>query len=60
MDPLSPKNFEEVRKNDIPVFEVLLTPNNLLYEINIVAKIVFGQLARKSVQKYENTVRLLK
>ena len=46
--------------NDIPIVEDLLTLNNLLYDIDIVDGNVIGKLARRSVQKNENTVRLLR
>ena len=46
--------------NDIPIVEDLLTLNNLLYDRNIVDGNNVGELARRSVQKYENTVRLLR
>ena len=46
--------------NDIPNVEDLLTLNLLLYDIDIVDGNIVGELARRSVQKYENTVRLLR
>ena len=46
--------------NDILVVEDLLTLNILLYDIDIVHGNIIGELARRSVQKYENTVRLLR
>ena len=46
--------------NDIPTVEDLLTLNILLYDINIVDGNIVGELARGSVQKFENTVRLLR
>ena len=60
MDGLSADQFQEVHKNDIPVVEDLLTLNILLYDIDIVDGIIVGELARRSVQKYQNTVRLLR
>ena len=45
--------------NDIPSVEDLLTLNLLLYVIDIVDRNIVGELARRSVQKYENTVSLL-
>ena len=45
--------------NDIPIVEDLLTLN-LLCDIGIVDGNIFGELARRSVKKYENTVRLLR
>ena len=60
MDGLSPNQFQGVHMNDIPIVEDLLTLNILLYDIDIVDGDILGELARRSVQKYENTVRLLR
>ena len=46
--------------NDIPTVEDLLTLNILLYDIDIVDGNIVGELATRSVQKYENAVRLLR
>ena len=46
--------------NDFPIVEDLLTLNILLYDIDIVDGNIMGELARRSVQKYDNTVRLLR
>ena len=46
--------------NDILIVEDLLTLNILLYDIDIVDGNIVGELARRSLQKYENTVRLLR
>ena len=46
--------------NNIPTVEDLLTLNILLYDIDIVDGKIVGELARRSVQKNENTVRLLR
>ena len=60
MDGLSPNQFQGVHMNDIPIVGKLLTLNVLLYDINIVDGNIVGELARRSVQKHENTVRLLR
>ena len=60
MDGLSPNQFQGVHMNDVPTVEKLLTLNILLYDIDIVDANIVGELARRSVQKYENTVRLLR
>ena len=60
---MSPNQFHGVHMNDTPNVEDLLTLNILLYDIDIgdvVDGIIVGELARRSVQKYENTVRLLR
>ena len=46
--------------NDILFVEDLLTLNIVLYGIDIVDGNVIGELAKRSVQKDENTVRLLR
>ena len=60
MDGLSPNHFQGVHMNDIRIVEDLLTLNILLYDIDIVDGNIGGELARRSVQKYEKTVRLLR
>ena len=45
---------------DIPAVEDLLTLSILLYHIDIVDGNIVGEIARPSVQKYENIVRLLR
>ena len=60
MDRLSPNHFQGVHMNDIPTVKDLLTLNILLYDIDIEDGNVVGELARRSVQIYENTVRLLR
>ena len=60
MDGLSPSQFQGVHMNDIPTVEDLLTLNILLYDIDIVDGHIGGEFARRSGQKYENTVRLLR
>ena len=60
MDGLSPNQFKSVHMNDIPFVEDLLTLTILLYDIDIVDGNIIGELARRSVQKYDKTVRLLR
>ena len=60
IDGLNPNQFQRVHMNDIPTVEDLLTLNILLYDIDIVDGNIPGELARRIVQKYENTVRLLR
>ena len=60
MDGMSPNLFQGVHMNDIPTVEDLLTLNNFLYDIDIVDGNIIAELARKSIQKYNNTVRLLR
>ena len=60
MDEVSPNQFQGVRMNDIPIVEDQLNLNILLYDIDIVDGNIVGELARRGVQKYESTVRLLR
>ena len=60
MDGQSPNQFQGVHMNDIPTVEDLLTLHILLYDIDIVDGNIIGELARQNVQKYENTVQLLR
>ena len=60
MDELSPNQFQGVHMNDIPTVEDLLTLNILLYDIDIMDENIVGEVAGRSVQKYENTARLLR
>ena len=60
MDGLSPNQFQGVHMNDTPAVQDLLTVNILLYDIDIVDGNIIGELARRSVQKHEKTVRLLR
>ena len=60
MDRLSADRFQGVHMNDIPNVECLLILNFLLYDIEIVDGNIIGELARRSVQKCENTVQLLR
>ena len=60
MDGLNPNQFQGVQMNDIPTVEDLLTLNIVLYDIVNVDGNIIGELARRIVQKYEKTVRLLR
>ena len=55
MDVLSAKNFHGVHMIVIPVVEDLITLNILVHDINIANGKVIDQLARRIVQKKENT-----
>ena len=60
LDGLGPNQFQRVYRNNIPVVEDLLTFNSLLRYIHIVDRSIMRELVRRSVQKHENTVRLLR
>ena len=57
---LSLNQMKTVRMNVIPTVEDLLTLNILFYDIDNVDGNFFGELARRSVQKYDNIARLLR
>ena len=59
-DGLSPHQFQGVHVNEITVVEDLLLLNILLYDMDFVDRNIVGEFARRNVQKYENTVRLLR
>ena len=59
LDGLSANQFQGGYMTAIPTVEHLPTLNVLLYDTDIVAGKIAGEPARRSVQKYENTVRLL-
>ena len=60
MDGLNPNQFQGVRMDDIPTVEDLLTLNNVLFDVVIVDGNIIGELAGRSVQKYKNTMQLLR
>ena len=60
MDGLSADQFQGVHMNDIPSVEDLLTLNIVLHDIDIADDNIIGELARQNLQKYNNTVRLLR
>ena len=60
MDGLSADELQRGHMNDIPIVEDLLTLSILLYDIDIVHGNIIGELARRSLQKNDNTVRVLR
>ena len=60
MDGLTPNQFQGVHMKNLHPVEDLLTLNILLYDIDFVDGSMVGELARRSLQKYNNTVRLLR
>ena len=45
---------------DIPKVEEMLQLNNFLYDLDIVDGELIGELARRSIQKFEKSVKLLR
>ena len=60
IDGISPNQFKGVHINDIPIVEDSLPLNNLLYDIDFGDGNIIGELARRGLQKYDSTVRLLR
>ena len=60
MNGLSADKSRGVHMNYIRFVEDLLTLNIVLYDIDIVDGHIIGELARRRLQKYNNTVRLLR
>ena len=60
MDGLSVDQFQRVHMTDFLFAEDLLTLNIVLYDIDIADGNIIGELARRSMQKYNNTVRMLR
>ena len=60
MEGLSPDQFQGVHMNDIPTVEDLLPLKILLYDIDNVDGNIIRELARRSMRKYNNTVKLLR
>ena len=55
-----PSKFQGVHWNDIPKVEEMLQLNIFLYDIDFVDGELIGGLARRSIQKYDNSVKLLR
>ena len=60
MDRLSLSQFTGVHKNVNPVVEDMLKVNFMLYDTDFLDENLIRDFARPGVQKYENTVRLLR
>ena len=60
MDGLNPNQFQVIHMSEIPTVEDLPTLNIHLYDIDIADGNFVGELARRSVQNYGNTARLLR
>ena len=55
-----PSKFQIVHMSDIPKVEEMLHLNIFLYDIDFVDGELIGELCRRSIQKYENSVKLLR
>ena len=54
------QKFQGVHLNDIPKVEDLLQLNIFLYDIDFVDGELIGELARRSIQKFERSVKLVR
>ena len=57
---LTPENFDGVSMDDIPLVEYVASINIFIYIIDIEDGKIIGELLRRSLQKYDDTVRLIK
>ena len=55
-----PSKFQGVHRTDIPKVEEILQLNIFLYDIDFVDGELIGELARRSIQKFEKSVKLLR
>ena len=55
-----PSKFQGVHMTDIPKVEEMLHLNIFLYDIDFVDGELIGELCRRSIQKYKNSVKLLR
>ena len=55
-----PSKFQGVHMTDIPKVEEMLQLNIFLYDIDFVDGELIGELARRSIQKFEKSVKLLR
>ena len=53
-----PSKFQGVHMTDIPKVEEMLQLNIFLYDIDFVDAELIGELCRRSIQKYEKSVKL--
>ena len=54
-----PSKFQGVCMDDIPSVEVVVRINIIIYDINLIDGAMVGELARGSINNYENNVKLI-
>ena len=54
-----PSKFQEVCMDDIPYVEDMVVINIFIYDIDLVDGAMVGELARRSIKKYEKNVQLI-
>ena len=55
-----PSKFQGVCMDDIPSMEVIVCINIFIYDIDFVEGAMVGELARRSIKKYEKNVQLIR
>ena len=55
-----PSKFQGVHTTDIPKVEEMLQLNIFLYDIDFVDRELIGELTRRSIQKFEKSVKILR
>ena len=55
-----PPKFQDVQLTDVPKVEEMLQPDIFLYDIDFVDGELIEELARRSIQKFEISVKLLR
>ena len=54
-----PSKFQGVCMDDIPSVEDIVGINNFIYDIDLIDDALVGELARRSIKKYEKNVQLI-
>ena len=55
-----PSKFQGVCMEDIPSVEDIVGINNFIYDIDLIDGAMAGELARRSIKKYEKNVQLIR
>ena len=55
-----PSKFQGVCMDDIPYLEDIVGINIFIYDIDLIDSAMVGELARRSIQKYEKSVQLIR
>ena len=57
---LDPSKFQGIGMDDIPSVEDIVGINIFIYDIDLIDGAMVGELARRSIKKYEKTVQLIR
>ena len=55
-----PKQFRGVSMDNLPIVEDIVEKNIFIYDIDIEDGDFIGEISRRSIDKYENTIKLLR